>query len=148
MELKPYLRKTHFYETDAMGIIYHANYVHFMEEARCDFMEQLGWRYEKVTEAGYDIALTGIGCQYKSMTRFGDTLSIRMSITGLSPAKLEIGYRMEDAATGALRCLASSGHFYYDRAKGRPVALKKYLPELYALFERLVEKEPEWKREA
>ena len=135
MQMKPYLRKAQFYETDGMGIIYHGNYIHWMEEARTDFMQQLGWGYERAVEAGIDFALTDITCQYRSMTRFGDTVSISLRITHLSPAKLELSYRMTDAATGQLRAEGRSGHFFYDRTKGRPVALKKALPEVYALLE-------------
>lgn len=46
MERRPYRRKVQFYETDGMGIVYHGNYIHWMEEARTDFMEQLGCGYE------------------------------------------------------------------------------------------------------
>ena len=40
MEWKPYLRKAQFYETDSMGVVYHGNYIHWMEEARTDFLEE------------------------------------------------------------------------------------------------------------
>ena len=36
-----YKRRTHFYETDAMGIIHHANYLLFFEEARLQFLAQM-----------------------------------------------------------------------------------------------------------
>ena len=40
MEIKPYLRRPQFYETDGMSIIWHGNYVRWMEESRTDFMDQ------------------------------------------------------------------------------------------------------------
>ena len=139
MELRPYLRKVQFYETDGMGIVWHGNYVPWMEEARTDFMDQLGWGYDRAVEAGIDFAVTDISCRYRSMTRFGETVAIPVSLTKLSPAKLELSYRMVDSATGTLRAEGTSGHFFYDRSKGRPVALKKALPEVYDLFASLVE---------
>ena len=42
MTIKAYVRKIQYYETDMMGIAHHANYIHWMEEARIDFMDQLG----------------------------------------------------------------------------------------------------------
>ena len=39
MEIRPYLRSPHFYETDGMNIVHHANYIHWMEEARVRFYE-------------------------------------------------------------------------------------------------------------
>ncbi len=141
MEQRPYARKAQFYETDGMGIVYHGNYVHWMEEARCDFMEQMGYGYHRVVDAGYDIALTDVACHYKSMTRFGETVLIYVTITRLSPARMDLSYRMVDAASGELRCEAESAHFFYDRRKGRPTALKRAMPELYQQFAALVEKE-------
>ena len=58
MEIKPYLRRPQFYETDGMSIIWHGNYVRWMEEARTDFMDQLGFPYARAVEAGIDFALT------------------------------------------------------------------------------------------
>jgi len=88
-------------------------------------------------EAGIDFALTDISCKYRAMTRFGEELAITVSIRRLSPAKLELGYEMREASTGELKAEGTSGHFFYDRAKGRPVALKKALPEVYRLLEAL-----------
>ena len=129
MEIKPYLRRPQFYETDGMSIIWHGNYVRWMEEARTDFMDQLGFPYARAVEAGIDFALTDISCKYRAMTRFGEELAITVFIRRLSPTKLELGYEMREAST--------SGHFFYDRAKGRPVALKKALPEVYRRLEAL-----------
>ena len=47
MELKIYEHKAQYYETDQMGIIHHANYLHWFEEARIDMMEQMGMGYDK-----------------------------------------------------------------------------------------------------
>lgn len=138
MEIKPYLRRPQFYETDGMSIIWHGNYVRWMEEARTDFMDQLGFPYARAVEAGIDFALTDISCKYRAMTRFGEELAITVSISRLSPAKLELGYEMREASTGELKAEGTSGHFFYDRAKGRPVALKKALPEVYRLLEALI----------
>ena len=137
MEIKPYLRRPQFYETDGMSIIWHGNYVRWMEEARTDFMDQLGFPYARAVEAGIDFALTDISCKYRAMTRFGEELAITVFIRRLSPAKLELGYEMREASTGELKAEGTSGHFFYDRAKGRPVALKKALPEVYRLLEAL-----------
>ena len=35
-----------------MGITHHSNYIRWMEEARVDFMEQIGWGYDKMEECG------------------------------------------------------------------------------------------------
>ena len=79
-------------------------------------------------------------CRYLTMTRFGETMAIETAITKLTPARMELSYRMTDAETGALHAAGTSSHFFYDRNQGRPVALKKALPELYQLLQSLVQK--------
>lgn len=139
MELHPYLHKVQFYETDGMSIVHHGNHILWMEEARSDFLDQLGWGYEKAVEAGIDFAVYSVSCAYKSMTRYGETVAITVKVNKLQLTKLELGYRIVDSVTGQLRAEGTSVHFFYDRAKGRPVSLKKALPEVYTLLEAFVE---------
>ena len=58
----------------------------------------------------------------------------QVTITRLTPAKMEVGYRITDAKTGELRAEGSTGHFFFDMAEQKPVALKRVIPELYQLF--------------
>lgn len=134
MNIKPYTRKAHYYETDQMAIIHHANYIHWLEEARVDFMDQMGFGYDRAISTGIDFALLGLSCEYKSMVRFGETVNIQVSISALSVTKMTVQYEITDAASGKLRATGESRHCYYDSNKKRPVSLKKALPELYDLF--------------
>lgn len=69
--MKPYLRKVQYYETDRMGITHHANYVRWMEEARIDFMEQLGFQYLQMEAQGVVSPVKKIECEYRSPCSFG-----------------------------------------------------------------------------
>ena len=140
MDTKPYLRKAQYHETDQMGIIHHANYIRWFEEARVDFLDQAGYSYEKSMESGIDFAVTGVAIEYKSMVRFPDTVSIALFISELKSARMTIRYEVKNAATGTLCAVGSSSHCYFDSTKKRPVALPKVLPDLYALLEKYTEK--------
>ena len=135
MEIRPYLRKPFYYETDQMGIINHTNYIHWFEEARTDFMEQIGFGYDKAAAAGIDFALLGLSCQYRSMVRFGETVQITLSLPQLTPTRITVAYEVRDFSTGALRTTGETQHCYFDSRRQRPVALNRALPQLYALFE-------------
>jgi acyl-CoA thioester hydrolase len=130
----PYTRKTQFFETDAMGIIHHSNYIRWFEEGRVEFMQRMGFDYARAHDLGIDLAVTGIECQYRAMTRFGETVIVWTRIKEFSPARMTVGYRVTDSVTNELRALGESGHCYISAKTGRPVSLKKALPELYALF--------------
>ena len=47
-----YRHKVQYYETDKMGITHHSNYIRWMEEARIDFLAQIGWNYERLEVMG------------------------------------------------------------------------------------------------
>lgn len=134
ISIKPYLRKAQFYETDQMGIIHHANYIHWMEEARTDLMDQLGYGYAEAAKAGIHFVLMGIRCDYKSMVRFGDMIRIESILSAINPMLMTATYRMYDAATNELRCTGESRHCSFDINKQRPVRLNTALPELYDIF--------------
>lgn len=140
MEIKPYLRKAQYHETDQMGIIHHANYIRWFEESRVDFMEQIGYGYDKSAANGIDFAVTGVTCEYKSMVRFADIVSIRLFIEELGNARMTIRYEVMDTATETLRAIGTSGHCYFDNEKKHPVSLKKALPDLFALLEAYAKK--------
>jgi acyl-CoA thioester hydrolase len=132
--MKPYTRRVHYYETDQMGIVHHSNYIRWFEEARVDYMEQLGFGYPESVAAGVDFAVLSVSCAYKSMVRFGESVHIAMEIVRLDRLRMTIAYRVTDALSGELRCTGESTHCYYHGQKRRPVSLQKELPELFALL--------------
>jgi len=134
MGLSPYRRKVNYYETDQMGIVHHSNYIRWFEEARIDYMEQIGFGYLKAVDSHIDFAVLSVSCEYKSMVRFGDSVDIFMDITSLEPFRMTITYKVSDAGTGEIRAVGESRHCYYHSVKKRPVSLKKELPELYGIF--------------
>ena len=140
MKISPYIRKVQFYETDQMGIVHHSNYIRWFEEARVDFMEQMGFNYERSMAHGIHIAALGVSCDYKSMFRFGDFAVISAKITFLTPSRMTVSYEVADKATGELRTTGESKHCYVSSEKLRPVSLKKEIPELYDIFKAVADR--------
>ncbi|MCL2633226.1 MAG: acyl-CoA thioesterase [Oscillospiraceae bacterium] len=139
MIIKPFIRKANFYETDQMGIIHHSNYIRWFEEARVDFMEQIGFGYEKAEQSGVDIALIGLSCEYKSMVRFGESVVIYARIVMLTNSRMTVTYEVRDSKSDVLRSIGETRHCFLDGKSKRPVSLKKVLPELNELFVRTME---------
>lgn len=126
--MKPYIHKVNYYETDKMGVTHHSNYVRFMEEARVDFMEQLGMGYEKMEAVGIGSPVIGLECNYKKTTTFPDIISIVAKTEKCTAFKLTINYEMkvgdEVVFTG------KSTHCFLDKT-GKPIMLEKTFPEFY-----------------
>ena len=66
-----------------MGITHHSNYIRFMEEARLDFMEQVGWGYDKMEEEG---VISPVKFQFcYTMTVAGKTVCTATLLSSNSP---------------------------------------------------------------
>ncbi len=128
--IKPYRRRVHYYETDKMGVTHHANYIRWMEEARVDFMDQLGFPYADMEERGVFSPVTGLSCEYRRPCTFGDEVEITVRVASFDGVTLQIDYRMTRVGDGTLLCEASSRHCFLNR-EGHFVRLKRELPDFY-----------------
>ncbi len=139
MEIKPYRRKLNYYETDQMQIVHHSNYPRIMEEARLDLMEQIGVSYDRLEELGIIIPVLEIHCYYKHTLKFNDEILVFPKLTKLTPVRFTVQYEIQDAKTGEMKHIAESSHCFVNR-EFKPLNLKKAFPEVYSVFESVLEK--------
>ena len=134
---KPYLHRVQYYETDRMGVTHHSNYLRFMEEARVDFLEQIGYGYQRMEKEGLVSPVVSVHLQFKKPTTFYDQLLIDVEVKDVTVAKLEIAYTI--TCNGEVVCTATSVHCFVDE-EGRPISLKRKNVELYNLLLSVCEK--------
>ena len=123
--MKAYIRKVQYYETDMMGIAHHANYIHWMEEARIDFMDQLGYSYAQMEGHGIFSPVRSLACDYKHPCTFNDTIAIMVSVEAFNGARLVLRYEIKKDEK--LICEARSEHAFMDE-KGQILRLKRAVP--------------------
>ena len=128
--MKPYEHEVRYYECDRMGITHHSNYIRFMEEARIDWMDQLGYGFEKMEAEGVVSPVLEVECHYKHPTTFKDIIYIRVRVKEMSALKIKFEYEMKVGET--VVCTAESAHCFLEG--GRPVSLEKRFPEFYGLL--------------
>jgi len=107
-----------------------------MEEARVDLMRQAGISMVDIEKLGILIPVLSVSCEYKSMTRFGDTVIIDMRLAEYNGIKMFIEYQIYDKQTGKLRALGSSSHCFLSR-DGKLISIKKNYPDIDRIFEEL-----------
>lgn len=129
-----YQHKVQYYETDKMGIVHHSNYIRWMEEARIDFLGQIGWNYKKLEDMGVISPVTAVDCKYKVSTYFDDVITIKVWIEEFKGVKLKIAYEMKRG--DVVVCEARSEHCFLD-AEGNIIRLRKEYPEFYETLTRL-----------
>lgn len=132
------IHKVQYYETDKMGITHHSNYIRWMEEARVDFFEKIGYDYSRLETEGIISPVVGVECNYKLSTKFEDTVEIKVRIKEFKGVKLVFEYLMKNAKTNEIVAEASSKHCFVNN-EGRPIILKKEFPELDQKLKELVE---------
>ena len=135
--MESYRRTAQYHETDQMGIIHHANYVKWMEEARVDFMNQLGFGYDEIERRGVVVPVIGISIDYKKPVRFSETFEVAVRVERYNGKILELGYVIRNLTQGTLCTLAGSKHCFLQN--GRMVSPKTALPELDAILTKLLE---------
>ncbi len=129
-----YVRPVHYYETDRMDCVHHSNYIRWFEEARVYFMRERGFSYEGLEAAGIVSPVLSAQADYHAMCRFGDTVEILIEIKSYSGTRIAFHYEVRDQATGAPRCHGRTAHCFINES-GRPVSLKKALPEYHQRIE-------------
>lgn len=134
---RPYLHHAQYYETDQMGMIHHSNYIRWMEEARVDFLHQIGFSYRKMESLGVFCPVLAVQCDYKSKVQFDDQVKIEVGVVQYTGTRLTIAYRMTNLSTDTVCTLASSKHCFLGEG-GRPISLKRSHPEMHALFSGLL----------
>lgn len=140
MELKPYCRQVFYYETDQMAIVHHSNYIRWFEEARLDFMDQIGVSYRALEQRGIIIPVVDVQCSYLNSARFDDRLEIRPILTKYTGVRMVFRYEIRFQQDGSLCAAGTSSHCFLDK-NHRPVSIKHRNPELHALLASLVEPE-------
>lgn len=133
-----YEHKVHYYETDQMKIVHHSNYVRWFEEARLDWMEQLGIGYDQMEKDGIISPIVEVNVKYKTMTRFGDTVVLELNIESYNGVKFVIGYVVRDKVTGEVRCTGSTMSCFMNE-EGMLISLKRGYEKYDQLFRNMME---------
>ncbi len=134
-----YERKVNYYETDRMGVVHHSNYIRYMEEARCAWLESVDMPFSLLEENGITIPVLGVNCDYKYHVTFGDTIIIKPFVKEYTGVRMTVGYNIEDKKTGKTVLVGETKHCFTDRNL-KPISLKKYAPEFNNKFHNLLEK--------
>ncbi len=111
-----------FYDTDAMGVVHHARYVHYLELARILFLDEHDVPYREYVEQNLHFAVTEIDVRYRRGARFDDRVEVTCWVESVGGASLRIAYVVHRA--GELIATAATGHAMVN-GDGKPVRIPK-----------------------
>ena len=84
--------RTRFAETDAMGVVHHAAYLPYLEEARVAYLRRLGHPYEEVRRDGFNFAVLEVVVQYRRPLEFDELFDVHLRAGAVSRATFQLAY--------------------------------------------------------
>lgn len=126
--------RVRYAETDQMGVVYHANYLVWMEIGRVELVRSRGFNYKDLEESeGLFLAVVEADCRYRWPARYDQEIEVQTEVTEANPRSVQFGYEVRCVETGRLLVNGRTRHVWLNR-EWRPCRL----PEQYhqALFRR------------
>lgn len=126
--------RVRYAETDQMGVVYHANYLVWMEIGRVELVRSRGFNYKDLEHLeGLALAVVEVQCRYRHPARYDQEIAIHTFVKAATSRSIEFGYELRVAgAEGRLVATASTRHIWVNREM-RPTRL----PEKYHAVLRL-----------
>jgi acyl-CoA thioester hydrolase len=106
-----------FYDLDPMEVVWHGNYVKYLEVARCALLDAIGYNYAEMKASGYMWPVIDMNLRYAAPATFGQRLAVRAEIVEWEN-RLRIDYLVSDAASGRRLNRASTTQVAVDIATG------------------------------
>ena len=118
--------RVRYAETDRMGLLHHANYLVYFEQARTELLRGRGVSYRDLEDQGYLLVIVKAEVRYRSPAHYDDLLTIRTTVTRTGPVRLE--HRYEVFRDGKLLAEGSTTLACVDR-DGKLQAMPEWLAE-------------------
>ena len=120
-------------ETDCMGVVYYANYAHWFERARGQYMRELGGSYADVEARGLRLPVREMNIRYLAPARYDDLVRVRAAVSVWGRASVTFVYQVygpPDASKPL--CLGLTQHACVDDT-GRPIAVPAWFKDMCSL---------------
>jgi acyl-CoA thioester hydrolase len=98
--------RVRYAETDRMGLLHHANYLVYFEQARTELLRDQRASYRDIEDEGFFLVVAKIEVKYKAPAHYDDVLTVRTTVTRTSPVRLE--HKYEVFRDGKLLCEGTS----------------------------------------
>jgi len=119
--------RVRYAETDQMGVVYHANYLVWMEIGRVELVRSLGLNYKELEEKeGLCLAVTEASCRYLAPARYDQEIIVSTEVAKSTPRGIEFVYQIRTEDPECLLAVGSTRHMWLNR-DWRPTRL----PERY-----------------
>ena len=106
-----------FHDLDPMGVVWHGNYLKYLELARCALLQRFDYDYGQMRDSGYFWPIVDLRTKYVRPARGNQRLKVRAEIVEWEN-RLKIAYRIRDAQSGEVLTRAHTIQVAVDIATG------------------------------
>jgi acyl-CoA thioester hydrolase len=104
--------RVRYAETDQMGVVYHANYLVWMEVGRVEYCRACGYRYRDLEALGILMAVVEVNCRYLSPALYDDEIVVRTTIEEATPRIVRFAYQILSCEDGRLLAEGFTKHVF------------------------------------
>jgi acyl-CoA thioester hydrolase len=122
-------------ETDQMGIVYHANYLIWMEVGRTKLIQDLGFSYAELESEGILSPVIDLEIAYKKPLRYGETATVHTWIEEYNGMRTVYGYEIL-TPSGEVAIQAKSSHVCVQKDTFKPIKFRKLYPVWHEAYEK------------
>lgn len=91
--------KAPFFDVDSMDVVWHGNYVKYLEIARCRLLDKIGYNYGQMKESGYGWPVVTLNVKYLRPVLFAQEIKITATLIEYEN-RLKIRYLINDVQSG------------------------------------------------
>ena len=127
--------KAQFYDVDPMQVVWHGNYVRFLEQARTVLLDLIGFNYREMSLTNFVWPVVDLRIKYVRPIRFAQEVDVEATLTEYEN-RLKIDYLITDRGSGDVLTRAHTIQVAVDAASGE-LAFESPTPLLDAVRRRL-----------
>lgn len=116
-----------FSETDAMGVVWHGEYLKFFEDGRESFGEKYGLGYWYIYKNDLFAPVVKMNCEFKKSISFGDKIRIKTKFIKCETAKIIFEYEIFEIKSDILIATGRTEQVFTDTSHN----LLLYSPDFY-----------------
>ncbi|MGE6256434.1 acyl-CoA thioesterase [Heyndrickxia sporothermodurans] len=123
-------------DTDMMGVIYHGNYVKWIELGRTKLIEDVGYNYLSMEEAGYYAPVYNLEITYKKAIKYGDKVVVKTWVEENKNLRTIYGFTIVNG-NDEICAEGTTTHIVVRKDDFKPIQFKKAFPDWFQKYEEI-----------
>ena len=127
LKKKSFKLRVYYYDTDKMGVVYHSNYLKWMEMARTEYFRDI-FPYKSIEEMGFILPVKTLNIEYIDSAKYDDEIEVFVKIEEINNIKIKFYYEMYDS-NKVLKAKAQTVNVFVDK-NGKLKRISKEMLEI------------------